>query len=268
MAKKRRINIQELDALDKNYGTGLSNKKTMTICLVPTIFAGVATFGVMFNIYLAVVFAIAGFIWGYYSLMPLIIQFNYEESSFKERNKAITILSQLLMDKNKTISKAFSTAKSRLTGEIRSDIYFLETKVGSGDREAVHEAFATVHEKYADDAILRQFLEQMETFRDEGNINGRTLKDLSNYHTDVLEEQVDFMKQKNLILQTMIAVTVLLGALIAMATNFSTFEDYLTKFAQTPIGYIFGISFLLINFWAWIGFTKHFYDYSVTTIDM
>lgn len=236
--KKQKTNIADLVALDNAYGRKLDTKRVLKIAMVPAFYMLVIFTMFKFNIWLSIAGFIAGYLFGYLYKMPREIKQDYVMDGYAERNRSINLLTQNLMDNNKTIIQAIQVAKSRANGEFKQDLSRLEAIIlNHASSLDVHNAFQTIADKYKDDVIFGLFIEQLETAiydgRQPGSEGSSVFKNIKNQHNAFFNEYKGFygdrknaLKENHFMLNAVIA----LGIMVSMSAVFMSQPD-----AQTPI---------------------------------
>lgn len=236
--KKQKTNIADLVALDNAYGRKLDTKRVLKIAMVPAFYMLVIFTMFKFNIWLSIAGFIAGYLFGYLYKMPREIKQDYVMDGYAERNRSINLLTQNLMDNNKTIIQAIQVAKSRANGEFKQDLSRLEAIILNHESSLdVHNAFQNIAEKYKEDVIFGLFIEQLETAIYDGRQPGRegssVFKNIKNQHNAFFNEYKGFYSdRKNALKENhfMLNAVIALGIMVSMAAVFMSQPD-----AQTPI---------------------------------
>ncbi len=265
--KFKKVNIEELNAIEKLYNEGLTKKKIGRICLVPAGLVFVSSFLVFYNPILSIIGALIGGLFGYVYVLKKVISYNYEIASFAERNKFLTTLTQLLINKEKTIVNAIATAKSRTRGELKDDLTILERRLLQGERSGVHNFFEVLNKKYEKDIIFCQYLEQLETSITEGRVNLDTLQDITNYHNLVQEQQRSYTKAKDVRKGHFFTIIMLvMTLLVVIGFSMGLKEAFIPYYSRSLVGLFTGVPFLLLLYYNAYKFTNYYLDYSVTDI--
>lgn len=265
--KRKRLTMQELHAMDQLYEKKLTKEKIFKLSFTPSLICFLITFMLYYNVIVSCLFAILGGIFGYVYLIEKVVSYNYQLASFEERNFLLVTLTQLLVNKEKPIIIAIRTAKERCSGELKSDLQLVERRLLKGERNGVAEIFNMLREKYKSDSIFTQYLEQLETCIDEGRINIDTLKNITNQHNKIKEEQRDYIRQKKKRKDLLLVICLLaLSIILIMSLGVGLTTVYIPFFSRKPFGIficsIFLINFLLVGY----NFLKHYLDFNVTKI--
>lgn len=263
-ASRGRVNVHEMTAYRRAYGGDLGFMDYFKMVFVPGIFIGFVATIVLYTPIISLGFAIAGWLYGFFFLMPSLIKKEYETISFAQRNKFINNMTQIMTDENKTVGMSIGTAKIRAEGEFKDDLTRLEAKLFGSDVPGIQDAIDEMSEKYLHDPIFSQYIEQIETAAIEGNTNIETLKDIKGYHNQMKDKQEDYENQKQGHLSDMKTMLFTMFAFIAALNLAFGFDTFLEAFAHAWAGRIAGMLYLLINsFFIW-QFGGYLFDDSVT----
>ena len=238
--KKQKTNIADLVALDNAYGRKLDTKRVLKIAMVPAFYMLIIFTMFKFNIWLSLAGFIGGYLFGYLYKMPREIKQDYVMDGYAERNRSINLLTQNLMDNNKTIIQAIQVAKSRANGEFKQDLSRLEAIIlNHASSLDVHNAFQTIADKYKEDVIFGLFIEQLETAIYDGRQPGRegssVFKNIKNQHNAFFNEYKGFYAdRKNALKENhfMLNAVLGLGIMVSISAVFMSQPDAKTSIAQ------------------------------------
>lgn len=262
---RKKVDVNELMAYREAYGKELGTIDYIKMVIGPgLIFAFFATI-VLYTPIVSIVFGVLGLWYGYTFLMPNTIRKEYESESFAQRNKYINNMTQIMTDGNKTVAMAISTAKIRAEGEFRDDLARLEARIFGADIPTIQDAFDAIADKYEDDPIFSQYMEQVETSAIEGNANVDTLKDIKGYHNEMKAKQEEFEKLKAGHLSDMKTMMFTIIVFIAALTFSFGFDTYLNAFAHAWAGRIAGGIYLGISLFFLKQFSGFLFDDSVVS---
>lgn len=236
--KKRVMNVDELNAYKVAYGKPLKTKDYVYYVGMPAlIFAGFS-FLLLYYWWLSLIMAVLGALYGMKVFLPKSVAKAYQFQSFSQRNKFVNNMTQILTDDAKTVTRALQTANARAEGEFKKDINELQARLIGADNTQIKKAFKTIEDKYQDDVIFAQYIEQLETAMLEGRANIDTLKDIKTYHNDMKKKQTEYQNKKNGHLSDMKMLGVVVVIFI-LAVSFSFgFSTYINDFARQPIGWV------------------------------
>lgn len=243
---KKRVDIDELMAYRKAYGRELGRMDYVKMVIIPGIGFGLFSLIILYTPIVSIICLMIGLFYGYTFLMPNTVRKEYEKESFAQRNKFINNMTQIMTDDNKTVAQALGTAKIRAEGEFRDDLARLEAKIIGSDVPGIQDAFDTMGERYLDDPIFSQYIEQVETSAIEGNANIDTLKDIKGYHNEMKAKQEEYEKLKQGHLSDMKTMAFTILAFIAALTFSFGFDTYLNSFAHALAGRVAGGLYLVI----------------------
>lgn len=266
--KKNILNVVELNAYKVAYGQPLKARDYFTFVGVPTLAFAFVSFILLYNVWISIVLGVVGFIYGIKFYLPKSVAKYYEHNSFAERNKFINNMTQILTDDSKTVTRALSVVNKRSSGEFQEDITSLQARIVGADNDQIREAIKIFSEKYDDDVIFVQYMEQIETAMLEGKTNIDTLKDIKTYHNDIKKKQESYEKSKQGHLKDMKMLSGVMVVFILSITFSFGFDTYINSFARHPVGWITcGIYLLLIGKF-FIDFSTYLFDDSVMEVSL
>lgn len=264
--KKGLVNVDEIQAHKVAYEKPLNVKDYSFYIGTPAVILGGFTFILLYYWWFSLIMAVVGGIYGAVLFLPKAVTKNYEMHSFRERNKFINNMTQILTDDSKTVPRSLMTAAARSEGEFKEDLLVLQARLMGADNQTIQDAFRDVEDKYEGDVVFVQYVEQLETTMLEGRTNIDTLQDIKTYHNDIKVKQDEYQKEKNGYLKDM---RMLLGVMVVfiLAISFSFgFELYKEAFAHNFVGWVtIGIYLLLMgNYFR--TFSKYLFDDSIMEV--
>lgn len=271
MAKKKgvnknRVNIDQMVAFKRAYGGTLGRRDYLKYVLLPGLGCLFFSTIVLYNPIISISATVIGMFYGWRVLMPKSIQKAYEQESMIQRNKFINNLTQILTDDTKTVNKALSMAKVRAKGEFKDDLTRLEAGLFGADISQIQDAMQEITDKYTDDVIFLQYMEQLETAAIEGRTNMDTLKDIKVYHNQMKTKQDLYEKKKLIHVGDMKTMMIFITMFIFMLTYPFGFSMYLTAFAHNWTGYVFGGLYLVVEWFFFNQFMNFLFDDSVVSM--
>lgn len=264
--KKRTMNFDELQAYRVAYGRKLGPKDVGTYVGIPTGMFAFFSFILLYNVYITAFCAVLGAIYGFRTLLPKIVKKQYEAEAFNQRNKFINNITQVLTDNSQTALMAIKKVTNRSSGEFQQDLKRFHAMLIGADNERIRDAILWFSERYDDDVIFQQYLEQLETSMIEGKNNIDTLKDIKTYHNEIRKKQEGYERDKNGHLRDMkqlVFITAIL--IIALGVSFG-WKTYMEAFARHIVGYISGALYLTIMSGFFRRFVKIYFDDSVMEV--
>lgn len=264
--KKNRVNISELVAYKQAYGGDLGRKDYLRYVIMPGLGCLFFSTIVLYNPVISIIATVIGLFYGWRVLMPKSIRKAYEQESMIQRNKFLNNLTQILTDDSKTVNTALGMAKLRAKGEFKDDLTKLEASLFGAGIPQIQDAIDAISEKYQDDVIFIQYMEQLETAVIEGRTNMDTLKDIKVYHNQMKTKQEKYEKAKQGHVKDMKTMMMFITAFIFMLTYPFGFKMYLTAFAHNWTGYSFGIIYLIVEWRYFNQFMTFLFDDSVVSM--
>lgn len=236
--KKGVMNVDELRAYRVAYGGNLGVKDYTSFVGTPALLFGVFSFLLLYNGWVTIICFTIGLIYGFRVFLPNNVRKQYESESFNQRNKFLNNITQVLTDTNQTVLMAILKVTPRSEGEFKQDLKRFHALLIGADTERIRDAIFWFCEKYDDDVIFTQYLEQLETAMIEGKTNIDTLKDIKTYHNDIRKKQEAYERAKQGHMRDMKQLVIITAILIIALTVSFGFNTYLEAFARHPIGYV------------------------------
>jgi len=266
--KKNVLNVDELNAYKAAYEKPLGTKDYFYYIGYPAILSGVFSFLLLYYWWLSLIFSVIGAIYGWKTFLPKSVKKNYEAYSFNERNKFVNNMTQILTDETKTVPKALHFASQRSSGEFRDDLTKLQARVMGTDNEMIKEGFRELSDKYSDDVIFVQYLEQLETAMLEGLANIDTLKDIKSYHNDMKKKQNEYEVKKQRHLRDMRMLAGVIAIFLLSITFSFGFDTYINAFARHPIGWVTCGIYMLLMLHFFRKFSIYMFDDSILEVKL
>lgn len=264
--KKKFVNLDELRALRVAYGRKFGVRDYATYVGTPAGLFAVFSFLLLYNVWVSLACFLIGAFYGVTFLLPNSIRKQYEAEGFNQRNKFLNNITQVLTDDSQTVPMALRKVRNRASGEFKEDLKKFHAMLIGADNQRIREAIIWFSDKYEDDVIFLQYLEQLETAMLEGKTNTDTLKDIKSYHNDIRKKQESFERAKAGHLHDMRQLIIITAILIvALAVSFG-FGTYLRAFAHTIVGYIASGLYLVTLALFFKQFCGYLFDDSVMEI--
>ena len=264
--KKGVFNVDELKAYRVAYGEGLGARDYVTYVGVPALLFGVVSFLLLYNLWITLPVMVIGAIYGWRVFLPRSVRKQYEQASMNQRNKFLNNMTQVLTDDSQTPLMALEKVKRRADGEFKEDLERFHAMLIGADSMRIREAVIWFSDKYDDDVIFLQYLEQLETIMLEGKTNIDTLHDIKTYHNDIRKKQALYERGKAGHVRDMKYLMIVTGILlISLAVSFG-FNTYLEAYARHPIGYVSSGLYMLILMFFFRQFSNYLFDDSVMEI--
>lgn len=269
---KNIVNLEELHALSSAYGNRLNRKEIFSIVGYPAIVLSLFVFFLTYRWWTTLIAVIFGVIWGFKFILPQTINRRYESQSLSARNSFVNSLTQRMTDGNRTVLDSLELTVERVSGELLEDLksLVLALKIGS-DQDRVRHLLSKFSEKYPEDIVLAQYLEQLETKIFEGNQNIDSLQQLTNDHNMYLIKREEFLNFKDLVFKGIQKIIMLLMVIIALCHGVSyglagNFDVYIYEYTKNITGYVTVPIFLINIITSLNTFFKKYFDDSVTEL--
>lgn len=244
---KKMYNIDELNAIKTQYEEPIRKKEILLFGLIPAFYIFVLLYSLYYNFKLSLAFSLLGAAYGILFVMPKMISRNNYSRSQRERNRFMNSLTQNLVNDNVLTVDGIERVSGRIGGEFSKDIKVLIAHLKSSNEADVNAAYETLVDKYRNDRVFVQYIDQLNTATSEGRNNIDELDSLSNHHDLVLQKQRQFYKVKDQKL-TWYAVASILVVAIALTLAITTWNlGYNQVFIKTPVGWFIGGIFIIFN---------------------
>lgn len=266
--KSSRMNAEQLRALRNAYDEPLNFKNYITFAAAPALLFGGLLFYLTYVKWFGVVAGLFGVYYGLRVWLPKAIKRNYNIKSFNERNRLLNLLTQQMTDRSKIPKQVLERVVSRIDGELKNDFFPITARIANGATSAeINVMFNKIEEKYKDDIIFAQYLEQIETNFTTGIDNISSLKDMNGYHNDLRKQRDLFLGYKAKRLKDSMTL-IFLCLLLITAIQFSMggHETYMTGFAETGLGRGVSIVYTLIIIGLTHKFQKIYFDDNIMEV--
>ena len=254
--KKSRMSAEEIRALRNAYDEPLTAKNYIIFAAAPATLFGGILFYLTYVWWLGLIAAIIGVFYGLRIWLPKAVKRTYNIKSFNERNRLLNLLTQQMSDQTKIPKQVLERVVSRLDGELRQDFFPITARIANGATSSeINKMFNAVEEKYKDDIIFSQYLEQIETNFTTGIDNLSSLKDMNGYHNDIRKQRDLFLVFKSKRLKDCFSL-IMLSLILISALQFGMGDHgtYIKAFASSMLGRGTSIVYTAI----FIGLTRKF----------
>jgi hypothetical protein len=264
--KKNYMSAEEINAYRCAYGKPLGKKDYVVMVGLPSVALGGILFFLTYRWYLLIIGFIIGAIYGRKVIMPQSAQRNYEVCAMNERNKLVKVITQSCTNPNMIPSQVLSRSLVRISGEIKEEFEILETNVALGRMDLIPVLFKQIREKYREDIVFCQFLEQLETRFMKGNPNIKAIKEMEMYHSQMLETRDKFQAAKNGHLHDLKALGGIMLFLMGALEFAFSFQKFYDAYASTFIGLITTFVYVGVLCFFFTNFITLFFDDSITEL--
>ncbi|MBM7541146.1 hypothetical protein [Amphibacillus cookii] len=266
--KKKLFNIDEINAYRVAYGNPMQRKDFIKIIVIPFGVCFLFVFLLFFKWWLALIAGIGGVVYTFSFLLPNNEKRNYELKSFRERNKFVNNMTQILTNEDRTVIQAVKTITERAQGEFKQDLIKLQTDLIEGSNQTTQNAFRELEHKYQTDVIFSQYLEQLTTAMLEGRSNIDTLKDIKTYHNMIKDRQSTFFiekEQRAKDFRFMIRIALIFIGVIIFSFGI---RQFIQAFTESLIGWIASTIYLTLLASIYHSFAKRVADDSVLEVKL
>ncbi|MFS0882745.1 hypothetical protein [Metabacillus niabensis] len=267
MFKKRKTySLDELNAFRVAYGNPLERKEIFSTLFIAFLIAGIYTFALFYYWWLALIVGGLGVFYAYRFILPDDVKRVYEVNAFRERNNFINNITQILTNPDRTVLEALKIVEERANGEFKEDLVVLQASLMNANKEEIQQAFQELGKKYEHDVIFDMYIEQLTTAAIEGRTNVETLKDIKTYHNEIKKRQDSFMNAKKREAYNFKFITVI-GFVLIMAISFSFgWEQFVTVYAHSPIGWVTSGIYLILLGGFYNSFRKRLVDDNIMEV--
>ena len=259
---KKKYTSVEIQALRNAYDKPLERKDYVKYAAAPAILFSGIIFYLTYDLVLGVIFFLIGVFYGLKIWLPKAVRRTYIIKSFNERNRFLNLITQQMSDRSKIPKQILERVVSRLEGELKDDFFPITARIANGaTTKEISEMFNGLQEKYQEDVIFSQYLEQVETNFTTGIDNLSSLQDMNGYHTELRKERDKFLTFKSKRIKDNVSLIVLSFVLIT-ALQFATGNNamYMTAFASTVIGKVVSVIYTLVAVLITHKFQKVYFD--------
>ncbi|KGX85189.1 hypothetical protein [Pontibacillus litoralis] len=260
MAKKKKYTLDEVNALRIAYGDPLQKREIVSALFIPFLIAAVFTFSLFYYWWLSVIAGGIAMFYAYAKILPQDTRRSYEITAFRERNKFVNNITQMLTNEERTVLDCLKVVTERAQGEFKDDLLMLQASIMEANNKEKQTAFQVISDKYKGDVIFDLFIEQLATATIEGRFSIDTLKDIKSYHNEVKKRQDDFLQKKKkeaFHFKFIIGI----GLVLIMAITFSFgWEQFIGVYARSLIGWITSSLYLVLITGYFLSFRKHYID--------
>lgn len=267
MAKRSRINISDLQAMEQAYGNKLNSGKVITT-LAPFVFIMTAMATILYvNFWVSLVVFVLSVWFGFAFILPSEISVNYFRKGMTERENCLAILTQAINDKQNSIVKCLKIASEQATGEFKSQLDHLIVEMAiAAPHEEINAAFQKIIDIYSDDIPFAQYFEQLQTSYEKGTRDYRVFSSIAQNHSEIFEQEHRYLAKRNSWKTTvMVFVFVTFIPLITISQMLG-FKKYVQTYAHSFIGISASTIFIVLFFFEMYRFYKYYYDESVTSL--
>ena len=268
MARRSSYTLEEYSALKTAYGKPYSPKDLAITLLKPFLYIGIYTYLLYFYWWLSIIFGVVAALYQFRRVNILNARREYQASAFKERNRFINNLTQILTNPTRSTIDGLSEVRDRTKGEFKSDLTELLTRLRGASPSKVSEAFEKFASKYETDVIFLQYIDQLETAIIDGRTNIEMIKDIRELHNTVKEKRDFFLQRKEKRKKEFMNITNILLICVCAISFTNGIPTWKETFAHTPFGWIANTLFLFFIFLIFRGHLKRQEDDDVMEVSM
>lgn len=268
MPKKKKYTLDEVNALRVAYGDPLEKRELISALLIPFFIGTIFTFALFYYWWLAIITGVGAMVYAYKIMLPQNTKRAYEVNAFRERNKFVNNITQMLTNQERTVLDAMKTVTERASGEFKEDLLVLQASLVDANSKEQQGAFQVLSDKYKNDVIFDQFVEQLATASIEGRFSMETLKDIKTYHNQVKKRQDEFMAKKEREAYNFKFI-VTIGLVLIMVITFSFgWDQFLNVYARNPFGWVTSSVYLLILSVYFLAFRNQYIDDNIMEVKL
>lgn len=190
-----------------------------------------------FQILFILLWVLIGFLFGRFKLYPLIIERGYRSRQYDEKNRFVNALTQLLTAESMSVYKCLTIAQHRASGQFGMDLDRFIFRLRDASEDDVVGVFNDFCERYRDDLIFIQYMDQIRVTYTEGRQNLKTIQQLKDWHGQVKIKQSNFLQRKNRVVNQFKLYLGLSSGLIVMVHFMPmTLNEYFHNFSMSWSG--------------------------------
>jgi hypothetical protein len=261
------MSVEEVNAYASAYGSPLSKRDYLFMCGIPACF-GLALYYLLYNPFLAIIGTALGLYYGRFYIVPQTVQRKYAEAALANRSNLLKALTQGATNERMIPAQMIHRALSRIEGEIKEEFEIVETNLALGRLDLIPALFNQIREKYREDIVFCQYMEQLETRFMKGIPNIKALKDMDKAHNDMMQISNKFKKDKDghiNNLKVLVGIHFVFLSIIEFAFGWNT---YYNAYAQSIVGNIGGLIYIGTMFFFIHQNFKLYFDDSVTEVQV
>ncbi|MEC0709756.1 hypothetical protein P8881_19720 [Bacillus haynesii] len=266
--EKKVMTIDEINAYRKAYGNPLMKKEIFTVLVVPFVLGFSIVMILFYYWWLALIGGIVSGAYGYVVLMRNSVQREYEQKARVQRNRFINNMTQLLTNPKETVLSSLQwCAKPEVAeGEFKKDLDTLIAILMDANEAETKKAFEDLAEKYKNDFVFSLFIDSLITVSVEGRTDVERIKELSDWHNDVMEQTSILMNSKQNAVRHYKISSFYTLTVIGILTFAMGFDGYLLYYAHNPIGWVSSIILLGMAAFYFNSFQNRLLDDEVTQL--
>lgn len=217
-----------------------------------------------FQILFILLWAVIGFLFGRFKLYPLVTERGYRARQYDEKNRFINALTQLLTAESMSVYTCISRTQTRAGGQFGMDLQTFVFKLRDASEQERVLIFNEFCERYRDDLIFVQYMDQIRVTLTEGRKNLATIQQLKDWHGQVKSKQSAFMKKKNDVVRQFKMYIGLTSGLILMVHFMPmTWNEYVHNFSMAWVGVIVTGIYMIITWLIVNRLTNVYFDDNV-----
>lgn len=196
-----------------------------------------------FQLLFILLWIIIGFLFGRFKLYPLVIERGYRARQYDEKNRFVNALTQLLTAESMSVYKCLTIAQKRAEGQFGMDLQRFIFRLRDASEDDVVGVFNDFCERYRDDLIFIQYMDQIRVTYTEGRANLRTIQQLKDWHGQVKTKQYNFLQMKNRVVnQFKMYLGLSMGLIVMIHFMPMSLNEYFHNFSMNFAG--MGVTFV------------------------
>lgn len=208
---------------------------------------------------------LVGLIYGWKVILPKRIRQEYNMKALEERNAAINLLTQSLLDTTRPSVYALQTARDNTHGKLKDDFRLLASVVSKRESDAsIEEAFRVMINEYSDDVLFGLFLEQVQTYIIEGDMEPNTFENIKKQHNAMFNETTLLKGHQEEYHKALMSLWYMVAGVgvftVVIVASMMTFGAFIKNYWAAPVGIgtmvIYGAAALAL----YNGFMKRYFD--------
>ena len=264
---KGRISLEELQAREDACGHSLNANKMIKIMAPYIIAMGAFAYILFVNLmFTGIIMVLAG-IYAYLQILPREISVRYYRNAYAQRNQLVSTFNQYLSNPSNTLKYDLFCSCEHLRGEFKADMIALSALVyNTTNKKELHNEFRRIEDKYRDDTLFREFLEQLENSLIRDTKPRKTFLDITKNHNAMFQMQQEWIAIRAKHRKNFFVIVAFVFALVTSVAFSSqgyspqSFHNWEVTYAHSWVGIGFSVLFMVLLMLITNGFFKLYYD--------
>lgn len=240
---------EQLRAKQEAYGGNLDRKEVFKIVLPYMLVYGISSGLLFWKCWLwIIILTLIGAILGFVVLVPPNVSINYYRAGLAQRHLFINSMTQAISSKSQTMIHALHIAQLGLHGEFKQDLSRLESTLQNNgpDDPAPIAAFEKIRTKYHEDTYFCQYMEQIQSGFQSGQMDQQTCDDIEQFHNSLFDQQQDYAEKRHSMMRAEYGFLLLMVIMFWLIVVTFGWSNYMQIYAQSVPGHLISLIFIFI----------------------